>query len=119
MLLLAVFLLAASAVLVVSQVLHLEGFNPGPPIVFALTNVRTYNHVTDPSTQWTVRALGTPSLTFTSVGNHGACLNQCRRSSACVGYNFHWDTTRCDLFYQVPTAFSYDNVCINYQVSLH
>ena len=110
--------LAVSAVLVACQVHHLEGYNPGPPQVHALQNARTYLYVTDRKNQWLVCAHDAPSNTFAAVGHHYACHEKCLRSAPCVGFNFHWDSTKCELFNQVPTNFTYDNICVNYLVSL-
>ena len=112
-----VALLAVSAVIVACQAQQLESFNPGPPQVHALQSARTYLHVTDRNNQLQVCAYDAPTKTFAAVEHHGACLEKSLRNAPCVGYNFHWDSTKFELFNQVPTIFTYDNICVNYHLS--
>ena len=114
--LVALYFFAVTAVLVTSQVLHLEGFNP-PSVNFCeLHGVRSFMQVTDPRIQFTVCAIDAPSQTMVAVGQHGACLEACMRNPPCVAYNFNFATTQCDLFNNVPKQYEYNKNCVNFRV---
>ena len=110
-------ILLLSTSFVTSQVEHQEGCLD-PTAVQVLQNVRSYFHVTNPTNQWTICAVDQPDVVVGTVGHHGACLQKCLRSAACVGYNFHWDTTQCELYNSVPWYYAYDIACVHYRVSL-
>ena len=46
------------------------------------------------------------------------CAQQCRRDSACVGFNFKFgaDGTKCELYFHLPTNFSNSDACYYFQV---
>ena len=115
--LVAVYFFVVVVVLVTSQVLHLEGFNPPSATFRDLQGVRSFMQVTDPRNQFTVCALNAPNQTITAVECQGACLVSCLKRASCVAYNFNSDTTQCDLFDIVPTNYEYDKICVNFRVS--
>ena len=106
-----------STSIVTSQVQHLQGWLD-PVVVQVLRNVHSYFHVTNPTNQWTVCAEDPPNVVVGTIGHHGACLQKCLRGTACVAYNFHWDTTRCELYNFVPWYYAYDGTCVHYRVSI-
>ena len=57
-----------------------------------------------------------PTRTIAVTGNHNLCVRECGKDWRCVGYNFHWDSTKCEVFNSVPPVFIYDRNCKFYLV---
>ena len=47
--------------------------------------------------------------------HHGECLAACSRYPGCLSYNYHYDSTKCEL-YCVPTDYAILPSCVNYMV---
>ena len=48
--------------------------------------------------------------------HHGECLQACARYPGCASYNYHYDTTQCDLFCY-PAQLAPSTKCFHYVVS--
>ena len=57
-----------------------------------------------------------PIETFAETQHHGACLEICAEHPGCYSYNYHHDTTTCEIFC-VPTEYAIIKNCYNYLVS--
>ena len=58
-----------------------------------------------------------PLQVIDSTKHQGECLDSCARYPDCCSYNYHSDTTKCELFGS-PDAFAIIPNCFNYLVSV-
>ena len=110
--------LLLSVTVVGGQSYHSAGFTEPPNAVNVWHTVKSYYHNRHPSNKRTMCAINPPAQVIAVARTQGACLEACFHSPNCVGYNYHWDTTKCELFNSaVPLNYTYGTVCINYLVS--
>ena len=58
-----------------------------------------------------------PLHVLESTEHHGECLGACAEFPGCSSYNYHYDSTQCELFFCPPKNFSISSNCYNYIVS--
>ena len=57
-----------------------------------------------------------PSMSIAQTEHQGECIEACATKSDCLSYNYHHDTSECELFC-IPSNYSTVDGCYNYVVS--
>ena len=78
---------------------------------------KQFFHTRHPVSLRTGCSVEVPLQVFQSVRTHTFCLRECYRVPHCVGYNYDWITSKCEIYNETPIRYNYDPDCVYYHVS--